>query len=327
MLYTIIITNADNTTATATTNATNAKQAHEYAETIAKSGATIRVYPTTQDNDGNVIVYGLLRGALMVAKKSAEKTLSRDGGTKTQQTIASELISANARCGMSNAEKLGVSYVLDTIAKLSQDSNDIFSCAYNGMFDAMQRGADIVEQYHNGYIEINRYIMAQRSASQKEVSTEYILESGGHLVAINTYIARIIKSGDRYTPIDSNTMDSVTADELGNILANASALLTPRQKEIVSLVTRGYSQRKIMELLHIKTVSTINQHLDNIRKIYAEYIHENAPQFDSIIKIAEINAKKQTHRTDRHAKTEERRKANAEKQRRYRERKKAEKNA
>ena len=318
MMYTIIITHADETTATITTNAQNAKQAHEYAETIATKADTIRVYPTTQDSDGNVIVYGLLRGALMVAKKSAEKTLSRDGGTKTQQTIASELISANARAGLTGAEELGAPYLLDIISQLSQDSNDIFSCAYNGMFDALQRGEDITEQYHNGYIEINRYIMAQRSASEKEVSTEYILESGGHLVAINTYIARIVKGGERYTPCNSETMDETTAEKLGAILSNASALLTPRQKTIVELVARGYSQRRIAELLHVKNAMTINQHIANIRKIYADYINANASEFNAIIKSAEVNETQKRRNKNRHS---------AEYYREYRARKKAQKNA
>lgn len=307
MLYTIIITHADGTQTRTSTNATNTKTAHENAQPLAPDGATVRVYPTTQDEHGNINAYAVMRGALQVAKKSAEKTLSRTGGTETQQRIANELTGANARAGQPNAEALGATYILDMVARLSADSQDIFSCAYNGILTAINDGADISEQYHNAYLTINAHIMAQRSATEYETSTEFIEESGGHLVAVSSYIARIIKNGERYTP-----MDAETADKLGAVLSACAVALTPRQKEIAILTARGYSQRQICDKLNIKAVETVNEHLTHIRKKYLAYITENAPEFLHLIKSAQVNAVK----TDRH-------KNNAERMREYRKRKKA----
>lgn len=316
MLYTIIYTHADGTKTTAYTNANNPKQAHENASANA-NGATVRTYPTTQDGNGDIIAYNVLRGALQIAKKSAEKATA-DGGTDTQFRIANELTGANAKAGTDGAEKCGAAYVLDLIARLSADSQDIFSCAYGGILQAIADGAPIDEQYHAGYLSINAHIMAQRAASQKECSTEYIEAGGGALVAIDSYMARIIKNGERYTPIESGEMDAQTAERLGAAISASVAALTPRQKDIVKCVTVGLSARQTAEKLHIKSVGTVDEYLTRIRQKVLEYFTANASEFLPLINGEKVNAK----RTDRHTKQ-----ANAEKQRRYRERKKAEKQA
>lgn len=318
MLYTIIITHADGTQTRTSTNATNTKTAHENAQPLAPDGATVRVYPTTQDEHGNINAYAVIRGALQVAKKSAEKTLSRSGGTETQQRIANELTGANARAGQPHAEQLGATYILDMVARLSADSQDIFSCAYDGILTAINDGADITEQYHNAYLTINAHIMAQRSATEYETSTEFIEENGGHLVAVSSYIARIIKNGERYTPTDTETMDAETADKLGAVLSACAVALTPRQKEITILTARGYSQRQIADKLNIKSVATVNEHLTHIRKKYLDYITENAPEFLTLINSAQVNATENATKSK-----SQRNKHNAEYYREYRARKKA----
>lgn len=318
MLCTIIITNADGTTTTIYTNVPNATTAHKDAKSYVKDGASVRVYPTTQDGNGKINAFEVMRGALQVAKISAEKTLIRTGGTETQQRIANELTSANARAGKTEAERLGATYILDTIARLSPDAQDIYACAYDGILSAISKGANIAEQYHNAYIAINKHTIALRKATERELSTEYITASGKQIVALSSYIARIVKNNERYTPIDNNTMDAVTADKLGAVLSAAAVALTPRQKEIVILTARGYSQRQICSKLNIKSVSTVNEHITHIRKKILDYIAENAPEFLTLIKSAQVNAT-----NERNANKNKRNKHTAEYYREYRARKKA----
>lgn len=320
MLYTIIYTHADGTKTTAHTNASNSKQAHENASAN-PNGATVRTYPTTQDNNGDIIEYNVLRGALQIAKKSAEEATA-NGGTDTQFKIANELTGANAKAGTEAAEKCGAAYVLDLIARLSADSQDIFSCAYGGILQAIADGAPIDEQYHAGYLSINAHIMAQRAASQKECSTEYIEVDGGALVAINSYMARIIKNGERYTPIESGEMDAQTAERLGAAISASMAALTPRQKDIVKCVAVGLSTRQTAEKLHIKSDGTVKEHLTHIRQKVLEYFAENATEFLPLINGEKTTATHEKRKKDRY--TQEQR---AEYMRRYRERKKAEKQA
>lgn len=316
MLYTIIYTHADGTKTTAHTNASNPKQAHENASANA-NGATVRTYPTTQDGNGDIIAYNVLRGALQIAKKSAEKATA-NGGTDTQFRIANELTGANAKAGTDGAEKCGA--VLDLIARLSADSQDIFSCAYGGILQAIADGLPIDEQYHAGYLSINAHIMAQRAARQKECSTEYIEADGGAIVAINTYMARIIKNGERYTPIESGEMDAQTAERLGAAISASMATLTPRQKDIVRCVAIGLSERATAEKLNIKNVATVNEHLTRIRQKVLEYFTENATEFLPLINGEKVK----TAKIDRHKKAN---RHNAEYYREYRARKKAEQQA
>lgn len=292
-------------------NAINTKQAHEKVDK--KDNITVRVYPTTTDVNGNIIAYNVVRGALQVATISVKKTVDRTGGTDTQRRIANELISVNIRAGADGAEQYGAGYVLDMISNISHDSQDIYSCAEGGILTAIHNGADIVEQYRNAYLYINRHIMKQRGATARECSLEYTRESGGDIVPINSYIARIINGGERYTPFDDGIIDTETAERLGAALSSASALLTPRQKDIVKYIGRGCPQRQTAERLNIRSVATVAEHLARIRKIYLEYITENAPEFLYIIKGTQVNNTVTKRNTNRH---------NAEYYRDYRARKK-----
>lgn len=279
-------------------NAINTREAHEKVDK--KDGITIRVYPTTTDINGNIIAYNVVRGALQVSTISAKKTVDRTGGTDTQRRIANELVSVNIRAGADGAEQYGAEYVLNMISNTSPDSQDIYSCAEQGILTAIHDGADITEQYRNAYLYINRHIMKQRGATAQECSLEYTQESGGDIVPINAYIARIINGGERYTPYDDGIIDIETAERLGAVLSGASALLTPRQKDIVKYIGRGYSQRRTAERLNIKSVATVAEHLARTRKIYLEYITENAPEFLHIIKGVQVNNTVIKRNTNRH---------------------------
>lgn len=301
-----------------TVDAPNSKQAHTIARKTAPKGATVRAYPRTIDERGNIDAYAVLRGALQVAKKSAEKT---EGATATQRNMINELTNANAKASAPEAEALGAGYIIELTAKLSADSQEYLGYAYKGILESINSGEDIPEQYHNAYISINHYAMKLRSATVREVSTEYIQTNGGALVSISQYLARIIKNGERYTPTDSGTMDTETANKLGAVLSACAVTLTPRQKEITILAARGYSQRQIADKLKIKSVSTINEHLTHIRKKCLDYITENAPEFLILINSYQVNV------TENATKLKNRRnKHNAEYYREYRARKKALKN-
>lgn len=311
----IILIDENGKQTTLTVNAPNSKRAHEVAREVAPKGATVRAYPRTIDERGNIDAYAVLRGALQVAKKSAEKT---EGATATQLTMINELTSANAKASAPEAETLGAGYIIDLTAKMSADSQEYFGYAYKGILEAINSGKDIAEQYHNGYISINQYAMKLRSATIREVSTEYIRTNGGALVSISQYLARIIKSGERYTPRDSDTMDSKTADKLGDVLSACAVTLTARQKEVTLLAARGYSQSQIADKLKIKSAATVRDHLTNIRKKCLDYITENAPEFLSLIHSEKVNATANKRAKDRYT-----REQRAEYMRKYRQLKKA----
>lgn len=286
MKYTIIITTADGKQTTHTTTAQDARTAHEHGAAIAQDAtASIRVYPTTQDEHGEPIDAGIVRGALMVARRTAANAVRRTGGNETQCRIDKELTAANARChGAETAER-----IVSVIASYSADTQDFFGYAAQGITDGIAAGLDIAEQYHSAFIALNKFVHSQRSASEHELSTEYIIDGGGDIVAINTAISAIVRGGDKWTPTDGAGMDAETAARLGAALSAALRLVTPTQRHIAELTARGYSQRQIAEKTG-RGVTTIERNLANVRAKVAEYIRENAPEFAGMIDSAATTA-------------------------------------
>ena len=318
MLYTIIITNTDGehvNTNTINFNADSAQQAHEHAASIANGAARVRVYPTLTDDNGGMLDVGIMRGALMVARRTALNSVMRGGGKVTADidgtqaakakaaaaaariaanihggvinrlfTMLGELNSANARCnGATTAARID-----GVINEYSQDTREFFAIAAAGLIDGIrEHGADIVECYHTAYLTLNRYIASERAATERELSTEYIIDGGGDIVAFNDAIASIIRGGEKWTAADGGGMDKATAARLGDAIAAAAAALNPTQKRITILLGRGYSQAQIASITNRKP-STINANVSIIRECIAAAMRDG--EFASMIDSARTAA-------------------------------------
>lgn len=270
MEYIIIatITDADGNTTTTqtTTTATDAKQAHDHATTT--DGAQIRVYPST------TTAAGIARGAVMIARRTAVNAVMRTGGNETQNCIERETAAINARIrGAETAER-----ILSVVNDYSQDTREFFSTAAAALSCAAAQGMEIVDQYRAAYSELNAAIHAQRAATEYEISTEFLTDGGGDLVSINTAIASIMRGGDKWTPTDGGNMDAATAARLGAAIADAMRLLSPTQRRIAELLGRGYSQRRIAEMTG-RAVSTVAQNIAILRGKIAGYISGAAAEF------------------------------------------------
>ena len=270
MEYIIITTTTDadgNTTTTqTTTTATDAKQAHDHATTT--DGAQIRVYPST------TTAAGIARGAVMIARRTAVNAVMRTGGNETQNRIERETAAINARIrGAETAER-----ILSVVNDYSQDTREFFSTAAAALSCAAAQGTGIADQYRAAYRELNAAIHAQRAATEYEISTEFLTDGGGDLVSINTAIASIMRGGDKWTPTDGGNMDAATAARLGAAIADAMRLLSPTQRRIAELLGRGYSQRRIAEMTG-RAVSTVAQNIAILRGKIAGYISGAAAEF------------------------------------------------
>ena len=325
MKYIIIITTTDAngnvTTTTTTTTATDARQAHEYAATIATDGAKIRVYPDT------ATAAGIARGAVMIARRTAVNAVMRTGGNETQNRIERETAAINARIrGAETAER-----ILTVVNDYSHDTREFFAIAAAALSAAAANGKPIDEQYHVGYVELNAYIHSQRAATEYEISTEFLQDGGGDLVAINTAIASIIRGGDKWTPADGGEMDAATAARVGQAIADAMRIVTPTQRRIAELLARGYSQRQIADKTG-RELATVNRNIAILRGKIAGYISGAAAEFEPLIKQA-ATAAAATAAAAKNAsgaytsRTAAQKATQAERARRYRERKAAERNA
>ena len=312
MKYIIIVTTPDNSGNVkhkkTTVNAPDAKTAHATAEkALAKLFPdSIRVYPDT------ATAAGLARGALMVARRTAVNA-TRRGGNETQFRIEREFAAANARCvGAETAER-----ILSVIADYSHDTQEFFGYAMQGLLDGVAAGLSIDEQYHGAFLTLNRYIQSTRAASEYETSTEFIIDGGGDIVAYRSAVACIIRGGDKWTPAPGGDMDRETAARLGAALSGAMRVLSPTQRDIVRDMAAGYSQRQIAARRG-RSLSTVAQHIANIRVKVAAYIADNAPEFTEMATAAAVKVEETvTAATAKKTKT-------AEYYREYRARKKTE---
>ena len=341
MLYIITITDETmNETREIRTDADSVKHAHESAAAYVRDGESVRVYPDTATDDGAA------RAALLVATVTARNSVKRTGGNETQWKTRNELVSLSARVELATETEgnaLDVAeHINGELCGLSHDAQDMYSAAMDGiMYGADVRkdgemlhlrgalcGGGAVESVRAGYAAANAYVHALRGASVNECSMEYITDGNGDIVMINTAIAQILRGGERWTPTDGGEMDASTAARLGAALHGAMRVLSPTQARIVVYMGRGYSQREIARRVG-KQVQTVEKHIANIRAKFAEYIAANAAEFAPMIDGAAsaASAAKWANecRTEsgkaRHA--EQMKATQAERARRYRERKKA----
>ncbi len=259
--------------------ATDARTAHGIAAVeYATNGAIIRVYPST------ATAAGIMRGAVMVGRRTAINAIKRQG-TPTQHRIEREFAAINARLvGAETPERVAA-----VVADYSADTQDFYGIALVGLVEGRAAGLDISSQYHGAFLRLNAYIQTQRAATDKEVSTEYIIDGGGDVVAYNGAIAQILRGGEKWTPTDGGTMDAATAARLGAVIADAMRTVSPTQRRIAELLARGYSQRQIANITGRET-ATVNRNIAIMRGKIAEYIHDNAPEFVQLIRTAETAA-------------------------------------
>ena len=222
---------------------------------------------------GNVVdVYSLIRAALQIT--SGAVSGAKD---KTLERISAEMSTVNARLALPEYIDAGESLIINTLLPLicSQEARDIISAAFNGIWTAYAENpaAENSALYSAGYQAVNAHLTTLRRDRSKEVSREYIQESGGDMVTVNSYTSRIIYGGERYDPapeIDAS-ISMETRAAIGETISAAAAVLTLQQKKALHLSTRGYSCRQIAEKMSISK-STVSAHITTARAKIADKI-------------------------------------------------------
>lgn len=326
MRYAIITKTADGeTNIVKYVDALNAKTVFASMDENGAEDEKTLVIPCTVDKNGNADAYGIFKCAVQVATKASKRMLDF-APTDTQRRIANELSVINAKIGASaEAENFGASYVLTLLSQASADTQDFTDIAINSVTDSVSKKMSLYEQYHNAFLAINAENSKLKTRRIKEVSTEYITDNDGQIVALSSQIARILRSDEKYTPSASSELSADNVEKIGNAFKAFAPTLTERQKTIFSLTARGYSQRQIQEKLKFKAIRTVTDHLCKIRVAFIAYAEQNAPDILTLVNIKEVHADNKKRNADKHINNDKRKKANAERMKKYRERKKAEK--
>lgn len=311
----------------------------------------VRVYPATFDECGKPYAPGMIRAAVKVARRVMLNAVM-NGGTDTQRAALQGLDAVNAaavRQDVAGATwEASAAAILATLATVSHDAQDAYAAAMAGIMDGytiparsdrpatVYNGANVpgsnpAEHIRAAFLTANRYMHAQRAATVRELSTEYVREQGGDVIAIGTALARIIKGDERWTASDVPAAARVNVKALRAHLPRALALCRPVQREIALLLAQGYS----VDAIAAKTGRerrTIQRNIAVMRGTCAEYLRENAPEVLPMVSAAEFDAftaaQDSAARAAHNAAANSRRKGgNAEYYREYRARKKAEREA
>lgn len=261
----------------------------ELAPIKRSSGEQRKIQIDIRNGGTTLDAYSLLRAALHIAANSCEKS------TDSTLIIARiDISKISARLALPEYIDGGTALLLalvngdignDRRKGISAEGKDIVSRAYNGIIEryAADPAADNIDLYLAGYESVNTYLDGERRNHAREMSLEWIKESGGELVSENEYQARIIHGGERYNPAAEIAAD-ISVEMRENIAAAvsaAAATLTEKQKEALSLAEKN-SYAQIADKMKISK-TTAADHVATARAKIADYIAQNYPDLLEIV--------------------------------------------
>lgn len=314
-------------------NVFGGKEAHERAAACAAvlcdGVESVAAYPAIfRADNGRPTAAGIARAAFFVAKHTAHNGVKRSG-SESQWKLDNEFCSASVRIANGKAERIET-----VVSSLSQDAQEYYSHAKEGVCLAVARGLDTQETYHAAFLHLNAYVHSLRGAAVNEHSLEWIHDGNGELVTYYGAVARILKGGERWTPCEGGELTTAQAAEIGAAIRGAcAAVLNPTQRDIVKRLAKGYSQRQIAEQTG-RNLRTIEGNCAAIRAAMYSYLLDTFPRVAEMVngdKVREC-AEKHSDAGRRTQEGAERHKAaqkatQAARAKAYRERKKAAKEA
>lgn len=262
MKYVSIITNTNGTTTTIYSDAPDIKTARKDSLPYTTEGATLRVYPLTTDlieviidgkkaKKNGILTAELTAGALMVVRRTTANMIAREGGSLQYQLYN------ECRRPLSEIDDPNV---LDCI-----------SVARLALLEGIENGDPIDEQYHRAYLALNKYLRnsKQINLSATAQRTLYIEDINGDIINISSGINAIVNFKE-YAPTAINfEIDRDKLTYYSEIIIAISGTLTPTQRKVLIFLAKGYSERKIAEVMH-RGKTTIHEHITIIRKKAAD---------------------------------------------------------
>ena len=151
----------------------------------------------------------------------------------------------------------------------NQDIQDLKSECIFAILQALKdNDNDTTNIIKQAFRQVNNYLYSMRSIQIStrpyQYSIEELTENGIQLVEVRKGICQLVKDTDNY--IFDNDTENEKRIQDRKLIQQILAHLTPLQKQIAKMLALGNSQRQIATKLN-RAVSTINQHIDNIRKI------------------------------------------------------------
>ena len=245
MRYTIMITRKDGSQTTLLTEVDNTSKAHEFGLNQCSKGDILRVYATTTNEIGEILIDGVQAGSLTVVKRTTANMISREGGD-----LQYRLYNECRRSEITDPDVL-----------------DCLSVAQLAIIEAIANGENISDQYHNAYLALNKHLRDNRQINLSVTAqrTVYIEDVDGEIISVNGTINRILSPSERYSPVSDEIDSPDNTDNYNAMIKEIIATLTPTQIRILKYLAKGYSQRQIAEVTK-RSLGTISDHIRLIRK-------------------------------------------------------------
>ena len=305
MLNIITITNKNGNTMTKTLDAPSIFSAYAAARAAAAEGDQIRVQIAI-NQAGKVDDLAICRAALHIAARAA-KTVD---GDPTIQRCGKELSLLQVIVSTDRGEGEGAPLIMKLIREYSQEANDIYAFALEGVWKAIHDGADDNSAiYSSGYMSVNGWLTAEKRKHIKELTTDYTMDAEGELIPTDKYTAEILNLIDDAPLPDAIADDPAPeGEDLDAAIFAAAATLAPRQREIIHALAGGCSLSQAADRLKTSKVNVSNQ-LTLARANLIKYLKENCPaalDYVNALDIVTIGAKltAQKHGKDANAAAE-----------------------
>ena len=290
MLNIITITNKNGNTTTKTLDAPSIFSAYAVAKDAAAEGDQIRVQIAI-NQAGKVDDLAICRAALHIAARAA-KTVD---GDPTIQRCGKELSLLQVIVSTDRGEGEGAPLIMELIRKYSQEANDIYAFALEGVWKAIHDGVgDNSAIYSSGYMSVNGWLTAEKRKHIKELTTDYTMDAEGELIPTDKYTAEILNLIDDAPLPDAIADDPAPeGEDLDAVIFAAAATLAPRQREIIHAIAGGCSLSQAADRLKTSKVNVSNQ-LTLARANLVKYLKENCPaalDYVNALDIVAIGAK------------------------------------
>ena len=256
MLNIITITNKNGSTTTKTLDAPSIFSAYVAAKDAAAEGDQIRVQIAI-NQAGKVDDLAICRAALHIAARAA-KTVD---GDQTIQRCGKELSLLQVIVSTDRGEDEGAPLIMKLIREYSQEANDIYAFALEGVWKAIHDGiSDNAAIYSSGYMSVNGWLTSEKRKHIKELTTDYTMDAEGDLIPTDKYTAEILNLIDDAPLPDAIADDPAPeGEDLDGVIFSAVATLAPRQREVIQKVAMGYSLQDAARALNTSKVNVSNQ--------------------------------------------------------------------
>lgn len=290
MLNIIAITNKNGNTTIKTIDAPSIFSAYAAAKATAAEGDRIKVQIAI-NQAGKVDDFAICRAALHIAARAA-KTVD---GDPTIRRCGKELSLLQVIVSTDRGEDEGAPLIMKLIREYSQEANDIYAFALEGVWKAIHDGIDDnAAIYSSGYMSVNGWLTAEKRKHIKELTTDYTTDADGELIPTDKYTAEILNLIDD-APLPDAIADDPTpeGEDLDAVIFAAAATLAPRQREIIHAIAGGCSLSQAADHLKTSKVNVSNQ-LTLARANLVKYLKGNCPaalDYVNALDVVAIGAK------------------------------------